>query len=215
MNQTFLFIDPPGWPRDAKVILSIPCPKARPHQFSLLSQGYLLFPNLTGDRSYPALCLLFLPGGFEPGNEWLRLLHSLDSLLAPHICQALLGRELKEIQRQRSVCGSAQPYSTFSTGLLNCILSTLQCGEVDPICKELNAGFWLIAVLVPRRPGRDYVSLIWKKRTLNSTCLLDLQHLFFFHPTFFSSPFSLVRGMKGNRGSQPAGRGLTDGPVFV
>lgn len=140
MNKMSLFIDPPGWPGAGKVILLIPLPQARPHQFRLPSQGYLLFPNLIRDRSYPALAVCSsCPVVLSLGSEWLRQLHSLDRLEAMHICRALLGRDLRG-SRGKGLCGSAEPYSAFSIGRLNCILSLLQGGEVDLICKEMNAG---------------------------------------------------------------------------
>lgn len=81
MNKMSLFIDPPGWPRAGKVILPIPLPQARPHQFRLPSQGHLLFPNLIRDRSYSTLAVCSsCPVVLSLGSEWLRRLHSLDSL---------------------------------------------------------------------------------------------------------------------------------------
>lgn len=140
MNKMSLFIDPPGWPRAGKVILPIPLPQARPHQFRLPSQGYLLFPNLIRDRSYPALAVCSsCPVVLSLGSEWLRQLHSLDSLTAMHTCQALLGRDLRG-SREKGLCGSAEPYSAFSTGHLNFSLSVLQGGEADSLCKEMNVG---------------------------------------------------------------------------
>lgn len=97
MNQMSLFIDPLGWLRVVMVILSIPFPLGQTTSIQPASQGYLLFPNLTRDGSYPALSALPAPVVLSLGNEWLRRLHSLDSLLALHICQGLLGRELKGI----------------------------------------------------------------------------------------------------------------------
>lgn len=127
------------------------------------SQGYLLFPNLTGDRSYPALSVSSsCPVVLNRGNEWLRWLHFLDSLLVLHICQGLLEKELKGIQRQRPVCVCPAILSFFHwASQLHSVCAPRW--EVDPIWKELNVGVWLIAVSVPRNPGRQYVSLIWKK----------------------------------------------------
>lgn len=117
-----------------------------------------------------------------------------------HICQALLGRELKEGQRQRPVwvCRAILSFFRWSSPWHSVHAprwgggSHLQGDE----CRCL-----LIAISGPRSPGTEYVALIWKKRILNSTCLLSLQQLFFY-PTFLTS-LTHQRNKKGNTGLQP------------
>lgn len=62
----------------------------------------------------------------------------LDSLLVLHICQGLLGKELKGIQRQRPVwvCPAILSFFHWASQLHSVCAPRW---EVDPICKELNA----------------------------------------------------------------------------
>ena len=104
---------------------------------------------------------------------------------------------------------SAEPYPVFPIGALSCIRSMLQGGEVGPICKEMNASVWLLAVSRSRSPGRENVSLIWGGEGENFESHLPTQFLasLFLVPYFshFSHMSEEWRGMIG----------LSDCPVFA